>query len=103
MSDVRYPPPAVTVKRAETVKFIVHNDGKQLHEMILGTPARLREHAELMKKFPEMEHADANMTHVTPGANGEMVWRFTQAGEFLFGCLVAGHFEAGMVGKVTVK
>jgi len=104
MTDTfRYTPSAITVKRGETVKFIVHNDGKLLHELILGTPDDLKAHAALMKKFPEMEHADANMTHVKPGANGEMVWQFTKAGEFQFGCLVPGHFEAGMVGKVTVK
>lgn len=104
MTDAfRYSPSEIMVKRGQTVKFIVHNKGKQLHEMILGTPEELRAHAELMKKFPEMEHADANMTHVKPGANGEMVWQFTRAGEFQFGCLVPGHFEAGMVGKVTVK
>ena len=104
MTDAfRYSPSQITVKRGETVKFIVKNQGKQLHEMILGTPVELLAHAALMKKFPEMEHADANMTHVLPGANGEMVWQFTQAGEFQFGCLVPGHFEAGMVGKVSVK
>ena len=104
MTDAfRYTPSEISVKRGETVKFIVKNEGQQLHEMILGTPMDLRAHAELMKKFPEMEHADANMTHVKPGASGEMVWQFTQAGEFQFGCLVPGHFEAGMVGKVTVK
>ena len=104
MTDAfRYTPSQITVKRGETVKFIVKNQGQQLHEMILGTPNDLKAHAELMKKFPEMEHADANMTHVLPGAHGEMVWQFTQAGEFQFGCLVPGHFEAGMVGKVTVK
>jgi Cu/Ag efflux protein CusF len=49
-----------------------------------------------------MEHADASMAHVKPGASGEMVWQFTHAGEFQFACLQPGHFEAGMVGKVTV-
>lgn len=104
MTDAfRYTPAEISVKRGETVKFIAHNGGKQLHEMVLGTPDELRAHAELMKKFPEMEHADANMTHVKPGANGEIVWQFTQPGEFQFACLLPGHFEAGMVGKVSVK
>lgn len=104
MTDaLRYTPSQITVKRGETVKFIVKNEGKQLHEMILGTSLDLKAHAELMKTFPEMEHAEANMTHVLPGASGTVVWQFTRAGEFQFGCLVPGHFEAGMVGKVTVK
>ena len=101
--NMRFTPADLTVKRGDTVKFVVHNDGQVLHEMVLGTRQAIKEHAELMKKFPEMEHADANMAHVKPGKAGEIVWQFTQAGEFEFACLQPGHFEAGMVGKVNVK
>jgi uncharacterized cupredoxin-like copper-binding protein len=104
MTDAfRFTPADVTVKRGETVRFVVANSGKVLHEMVLGTTEELKAHAELMKKFPEMEHADANMAHVTPGSKGEIVWQFTQAGEYQFACLIPGHYEAGMVGKVVVK
>lgn len=104
MSDAfRFTPSDVVIRRGETVKFVISNSGRQLHEMVLGTPQELKEHAELMKKFPEMEHADANMAHVKPGAKGEIVWQFTQAGEYQFACLIPGHFEAGMVGKLVVK
>ncbi len=101
--SMRFKPADLVVKRGETVRFVVHNDGKLLHEMVLGTVEALRKHAELMKKFPEMEHADPYMAHVKPGAKGEIVWQFTKAGEFQFACLQPGHFEAGMVGKLTVK
>ncbi|HJV63658.1 MAG TPA: cupredoxin family protein, partial [Albitalea sp.] len=104
MNDaMRFTPADIVIKRGQTVRFIVHNDGKVLHEMVLGTPKELEEHAALMKKFPEMEHSDPNMTHVKPGASGQIVWQFTKAGEFEFGCLQPGHFEAGMTGKVVVK
>ena len=101
--NMRFTPANVTVKRGQTIRFVVHNDGKVLHEMVLGTPQALKEHAALMKKFPEMEHADTNMAHVKPGTSGEIVWQFSHPGEFQFGCLQPGHFEAGMVGKVVVK
>lgn len=104
MADtMRFTPADVTIKRGQTVRFVVHNSGKVLHEMVLGTVEALKEHAELMKKFPEMEHADPNMAHVKPGASGEIVWQFTQAGRFQFACLQPGHFEAGMVGSLDVK
>lgn len=104
MTDAfRFTPADVTVKRGETVRFVIVNSGKVLHEMVLGTTEELKAHAELMKRFPDMEHADANMAHVKPGAKGEIVWRFTQAGEYQFACLIPGHYEAGMVGKVVVK
>ena len=104
MADtMRFSPSDITVKRGETVRFVVRNKGQQLHEMVLGTKEALLEHARLMKKFPEMEHADAHMVHVKPNKTGEIVWQFTKAGEFQFACLLPGHFEAGMVGRVTVK
>ncbi len=99
----RFTPADVAVRRGETVRFVVSNSGRQLHEMVLGTRGELEEHAALMRKFPEMEHADANMAHVKPSARGEIVWQFTRAGEYAFACLIPGHYEAGMFGKVVVK
>jgi uncharacterized cupredoxin-like copper-binding protein len=74
-----------------------------MHEMVLGTMDELRKHAKLMRKDPAMAHDAPYMVHVAPGKSGEIGWQFTSAGEFLYGCLVPGHFDAGMIGKVTVK
>lgn len=104
MSDkMRFAPAELTVKRGDTVRFNVKNSGKVMHEMVIGTLAELKEHADLMKKFPNMEHDEPYMAHVKPGATERMVWQFTKTGEFYYGCLVPGHFEAGMVGKIIVK
>ena len=103
MNDaMRFRPDSIRVKRGETIRFVVRNTGKLTHEMVLGTIKELKEHAEMMRKFPEMEHADPNQVSVEPGKTGELIWQFTRAGTFDFACLVPGHFEAGMVGKVRV-
>lgn len=99
---MRFSPARITVHQGETVRLVFKNGGKVIHESVLGTMADLKEHAELMKKFPNMEHDEPYMVHVQPGRSGEMVWRFTQPGEFYFGCLMPGHFEAGMVGSIVV-
>ena len=104
MNDaMRFNPENISVKRGETIRFIVRNTGKLKHEMVLGTIEELKQHAELMRKFPEMEHADPNQTSVEPGKTGELIWQFTNAGTFDFACLEPGHYEAGMVGKVQVE
>jgi len=104
MSDrMRFSPDTIEVKPGDTVRLVVRNSGKTMHEMVLGTMKELRDHAELMKKHPGMEHDEPYMAHVGPGKTAEIVWQFTKAGEFYFGCLIPGHFEAGMVGRVTVK
>ena len=104
MSDaMRYTPASIKVKRGETIRFRVKNAGQIKHEMVLGSLAELKEHAKIMTKFPEMEHDDPNAISVEPGKTGELVWRFTKAGKFDFACLVPGHFEAGMQGKIAVR
>ena len=104
MSDaMRFTPSAFTVKPNETVRFIIRNGGKVLHEMVIGTDEELKKHAELMRKFPGMEHDEAYIAHVKPGKSGEIVWHFTKPGEYSFACLVPGHFEAGMVGRLVVR
>jgi uncharacterized cupredoxin-like copper-binding protein len=99
---MRFDPALITAKRGEIVRFTVRNDGQTMHEMILGTLDDLKEHAEHMRMHPGMNHDEPNMLHVAPGRTGEMGWQFTRAGEFYYGCLVPGHFEAGMVGKIIV-
>lgn len=101
--DMRFTPSALSVRKGETVRFVVHNRGQVLHEMVLGTKESIAAHAAQMKQSPGMAHDDANMVHVEPGRRGEIVWQFTQAGEFPIACLLPGHFEAGMVGAVTVQ
>jgi uncharacterized cupredoxin-like copper-binding protein len=104
MADtMRYTPSEVTVKQGETVRFVANNGGKIMHEMVLGTMKELKEHAELMKKHPGMEHDAPYMAHIAAGKSGHIVWQFTQPGEFYYACLIPGHFEAGMIGKIVVK
>jgi uncharacterized cupredoxin-like copper-binding protein len=104
MTDkMRFVPDRIALKRGDTVRFVVKNEGAMLHEMVIGTKKDLDEHAALMVKFPEMEHDEPYMTHVKPGATGEIVWRFNRAGRFDFACLIAGHYQAGMVGVIDVS
>ena len=104
MSDkMRFSPAELTIRQGETVRFRVKNSGKVMHEMVLGSMDELTKHAAVMQKHPGMEHEEPYMAHVAPGKTETMVWQFTKAGEFYYGCLVPGHFEAGMIGKVKVS
>jgi uncharacterized cupredoxin-like copper-binding protein len=99
---MRFTPSKIDVKQGETIRFELRNTGRVMHEMVLGTLEDLKEHAEWMKKHPGMEHDEPYMAHVAPGRTGRIVWTFDKPGEFHFGCLVPGHFEAGMRGTIKV-
>jgi uncharacterized cupredoxin-like copper-binding protein len=104
MSDtMRFSPEKIEVRQGETVKLVMKNDGKLMHELVIGTQKVLDEHAALMMKFPNMEHDEPYMAHVAPGKTGEIVWTFNRAGTFDFACLIAGHYQAGMKGRIVVS
>ena len=103
MSDkMRFTPDLIEVREGQTVRFVHRNDGKALHEFVLGTREDLQKHAALMRKFPGMEHDEPYMAHVRAGKRSEIVWTFNRPGDFDFACLIPGHYEAGMVGRVKV-
>jgi uncharacterized cupredoxin-like copper-binding protein len=103
LDTMRFSPSKLTIAQGETIRFEIRNKGKMMHEMVIGTKQELDEHAAMMVKFPNMEHDEPYMAHVAAGKAGSIVWTFNQAGEFDFACLIAGHYQAGMVGKISVK
>lgn len=100
---MRFTPGQISVKAGETVRFFIKNAGQVPHEMVIGTMNELKEHAEMMRKDPGMKHAEANQITLQPGQRGGIVWQFDQAGMVDFACLIPGHMEAGMMGKVMVQ
>lgn len=100
---MRFSPATITVRRGDTVRFVVTNNGKVRHEMTLGTASALAEHAKMMQQMPDMKHAEANAVTVDPGQRKTLVWHFTRPGTVEFACLEPGHFEAGMRGVVNVR
>ena len=103
LDTMRFVPERITVRRGETIRFVVKNTGRALHEFVIGTKAENEAHAALMLKFPDMEHDEPYMAHVPAGQTGQIVWTFNRAGEFEFACLIAGHYQAGMRGMITVS
>ena len=78
--DMRFHSSIFSVKQGETIRFVAKNSGKVKHEMVLGTAKELKDHYEVMKKNPVMEHEDPNMVTVAPGKSGVIIWQFTSAG-----------------------
>ncbi len=64
---MRFTPAELEVTQGDTVRFVVRNSGKTMHEIVLGTMKELKDHAELMRKHPGMEHDEPYMAHVAPG------------------------------------
>ena len=101
--SMRFTPSQIDVKEGETVRFFIKNAGKIPHEMVIGSLDELKAHAAEMLAMPDMQHTDPSMITLNPGQRGGLVWQFDKATTVDFACLVPGHTEAGMVGKIQVK
>jgi uncharacterized cupredoxin-like copper-binding protein len=100
--SMAFEPAVLTVKAGETIRLKFTNKGETDHEFVMDVHEGIMEHKALMEKFPEMEHSDPNSIRLAPGAKGEIVWTFANAGDFTFACLIPGHYESGMKGDISV-
>ena len=123
MFDNYYDPNQITVKKGETVKFIVKNMGELVHELNIATKemhiqhqpemVKMVEHEILladridrnkMREMAKMDHAmahkHANSVLLEPNDTGEIIWKFSTSAKLEIACNVPGHYEAGMIAKI---
>ena len=101
--SMAFEPAIMSVKAGETLRLALINKGQTDHEFVMATLDEIMEHKTAMEKFPEMEHAEPNMVGLAPGEKGEIVWTFTNADDFTFACLIPGHYDLGMKGRISVS
>jgi uncharacterized cupredoxin-like copper-binding protein len=98
-----YAPDRIEARKGEQIKFVIRNEGKLDHELLIDSFANNQKHKAEMERMPDMDHEEPNGVRVKPAARKELIWRFTRAGTFEFACLIPGHYEAGMKGVVVVR
>ncbi|WP_213936892.1 cupredoxin family protein [Pseudomonas sp. dw_612] len=126
MGDMSFDPKSIDIKAGETIRFVLVNKGQLLHEFNLGDVAMHAAHQQEMLKMQQsgmltptamkemdhgsmagmdhgMKHDDPNSVLVPPGKTAELTWTFTKATSLEFACNIPGHYQAGMVGKLTVS
>tara|TARA_R110002049_G_scaffold119991_4_gene274345 strand:+ start:2788 stop:3411 length:624 start_codon:yes stop_codon:yes gene_type:complete len=91
-------------KAGETVKFVVTNTGKIMHEFAVGTKAEHKEHGKVMMANPNMRHgSSASMVSVDPGKTEVLIWEFGKPISAQLACNVPGHYQAGMHSDIKIK
>ena len=130
MGDMSFTPKAIDIKAGETIRFVLVNKGQLLHEFNLGDAAMHARHQQEMLQMQQsgmltptgmkemshdmagmdhaamghgMKHDDPNSVLVEPGKTAELTWTFSKATSLEFACNIPGHYQAGMVGKLTVS
>jgi len=123
MGDSYFEPENISVKRGETIRFVIKNDGDFVHEFNIGTAAMHADHQKEMMMMMEhgaleadkinhkmmkmdmgngksMQHDDPNSVLLEPSKSAEVIWKFSEKTKLEFACNVPGHYESGMMGEV---
>jgi uncharacterized cupredoxin-like copper-binding protein len=113
LDSMKFTPDSIQVSAGETIRFVVRNKGKLAHEMVLGNAQAIAAHAKEMQamasagntghQHEQRGSAGAIAVSVPAGEVREWVVKFDEAIELEIACLVPGHYEAGMKGKLNVQ
>ena len=126
MYDNYYEPSFFNIKAGETIKFEVENFGELVHEFNIANALMHMQHQPEMEKMVENEilfsdyidkkkmkkmakldksmgHSHSNSVLLAPKEKGNLIWKFHNATNIEIACNVPGHYQAGMIAKVTIK
>ena len=126
MYDNYYQPNNFKIKKNETIKFVVENKGKLVHEFNIATKEMHLKHQpemmrmveneilladridkkkmkELSKKDHSMSHSHSNSVLLEPNEIGEIIWKFNTDSNLEAACNVPGHYEAGMIANININ
>ena len=124
MYDNYYEPSKFEIKKNQTIKFIVYNYGEFVHEFNIATKKMHLKHQpemmkmveneillanridkkkmkELSKKDHSMSHSHSNSVLLEPNQRGEIIWKFNTDAELEAACNVPGHYQSGMIAKIS--
>lgn len=93
-SEFKFDSSLTTFKVGTTYHFVITNKGTVGHDWMIIARGEKDE----TKALIAVEDSD-----LQPGKSVTRDFTFTKAGDYEFACHVAGHYEAGMVLKITAE
>ncbi len=104
-NEMQFAPDNIEVHAGETVRFVVTNNGQLTHSLLIGDEQAQLDHVNEVNSGADHAHGpesgSASIT-IPPGETRELTYTFETDEPLLFGCHEPGHYEAGMVGTITV-
>lgn len=94
--SLRFMPDSVSVARGETIRFVLTNSGKAVHEFQVGAADKVAADEVDGVIVVEKDELDAGSTHAVD-------YTFDGAGPYAYACHEPGHYEAGMKGVIVLS
>lgn len=91
-------PGRITVEAGKPVRFIITNDGALEHDFFIGSDREQKQ-----RESGQGEPGPDRYVAVSPGETVTLLTTFPSAGKTIAGCVVPGHYSAGMKATITIE
>jgi uncharacterized cupredoxin-like copper-binding protein len=91
-------PKNITVDAGTPVRFVITNDGALEHDFFIGSDREQKQ-----RESGQGEPGPDRYVAVPPGATVTLLTTFPSAGKTIVGCVVPGHYSAGMKATITIE
>lgn len=91
-------PDPITVEAGKPVRFVITNEGALEHDFFIGTNKEQRQ-----RESGEGEPGPDRYVKVPPGETVTLLYVFPSAGKSIAGCVVPGHYSAGMRADIVIE
>ena len=98
LDSMEIKPGKITVEAGKPVRFVITNEGSLEHDFFIGSD---REQKQLSQG--EGQPAADRYVAVPPGETVTLLTTFPSAGKTIAGCVVPGHYSAGMKATITIE
>lgn len=98
LDSLQIEPGRMTVEAGKPVRFVVTNKGALEHDFFIGSDREQKQ-----RESGEGEPGPDRYIAVPPGETVTLLTTFPSAGKTIAGCVVPGHYSAGMKATITIE
>jgi uncharacterized cupredoxin-like copper-binding protein len=88
----------MTVEAGTPVRFVITNEGALEHDFFIGSDREQQQ-----RVAGEGEPGPDRYVAVPPGETVTLTYTFASPGKTIAGCVVPGHYSAGMKANITIE
>lgn len=98
LDSLQIEPGRITVEAGKPVRFVVTNDGALEHDFFIGSDREQKQ-----RESGQGEPGPDRYIAVPPGETVTLLTTFPSPGRTIAGCVVPGHYSAGMKATIVIE
>ena len=98
LDSMEIKPNKITIEAGKPVRFVISNEGALEHDFFLGSDREQKQ-----RESGQGEPGPDRYVEVPPGETVTLLYTFPTEGRTIVGCVVPGHYSAGMKSNITIE